>query len=130
MLRLRCDYGIVFTDYSRRYRRDAPLCIFTNCLDGSTITSQLAMTLGGSLFPGALGSMLIEILPFLRGIASSIQQKLGDDSPSLIPTVMAAYAMTSFLTGFVFIALGALGCGRLVSRLCLSNRDLDLDHLR
>ncbi|KAF9814401.1 hypothetical protein IEO21_05135 [Rhodonia placenta] len=73
------------------------------------------MTLGGSLFPGALGSMLIEILPFLRGIASSIQQKLGDDSPSLIPTVMAAYAMTSFLTGFVFIALGALGCGRLLS---------------
>lgn len=39
---------------------------------GSTIASQIAMTFGGSLFPGALGSMSIELLPFLRGIALSI----------------------------------------------------------
>ena len=80
----------------------------------STITSQVSMTLGGSLFPGALGSMLIEILPFLRGIASSIQDTLGSDSPNLLPTVLAAYAMTSLLIGTVFVILGALRCGRLV----------------
>lgn len=70
------------------------------------------MTLGGSLFPGALGSMLIEILPFLRGIATSIQNRMGADSPSLLPTVMAAYAMTSFLTGAVFLVLGVFRCGK------------------
>lgn len=82
------------------------------------------MTLGGSLFPGALGSMLIEILPFLRGIASSIQEKLGSDSPSLLPTVLAAYAMTSLLTGAVFTILGALRCGRLVRGRCVLERTI------
>jgi hypothetical protein len=77
--------------------------------------SQITMTLGGSLFPGALGSMLIEVLPFLRAIASNIQAKLGDEDPHLIPTVLAAYALTSFLVGAVFTALAVARCGRLVS---------------
>ena len=80
----------------------------------STILSQLAMTLGGSLFPGALGAMFLEILPFLRSIATSIQDKLGDGHPGVLPTVMATYALTSLLTGIVFLGLGALRCGRLV----------------
>jgi len=75
------------------------------------------MTLGGSLFPGALGAMLIEILPFLRGIGSDIQRALGDDSPALVPTVMVAYALTSFLIGILFIGLGAFKAGRLVRSL-------------
>ncbi|KAJ7704782.1 sulfate transporter family-domain-containing protein [Mycena rosella] len=81
----------------------------------STLTSQLAMTLGGSRFPGALGAMLIEILPFLRGVATEIRSVLGDDHPGLIPTVMAAYALTSFLTGAAFILLGVLKLGNLVA---------------
>ena len=64
------------------------------------------MTLGGSLLPGALGAMLIEILPFLRGIGSDIQQTLGDDNPALVPTVMVANALTSFIVGIVFVVLG------------------------
>lgn len=72
------------------------------------------MTFGGSLFPGALGAMLIEILPFLQGIGSDIQRDLGDDSPALVPTVMVAYALTSFLIGFVFLVLGVLKAGFLV----------------
>ena len=73
------------------------------------------MTLGGSRFPGGLGAMLIEILPFLRGIASDIQRVLGDDNPALVPTVMVAYALTSFLIGVTFLALGLSRAGRLVS---------------
>lgn len=80
----------------------------------STIVSQMVMTLGGSLIPGALGAMLIEILPFLRGIGSDIQHTLGNDNPALIPTVMVAYALTSFLIGIVFVALGAFKAGILV----------------
>lgn len=70
--------------------------------------------MGGSRFSGAIGSMLVEVLPFLRAIASTIRDTLGDDNPALIPTVMTAYAMTSILTGLVFLTLGALKCGRLV----------------
>ena len=72
------------------------------------------MTLGGSLIPGALGAMLIEILPLLRGIGSDIHSVLGDDSPALVPTVMVAYALTSFLVGFIFVALGVFKAGILV----------------
>lgn len=81
----------------------------------STALSQVAMTLGGSRFPGALGAMLIEILPFLRGVGSDIRNTLGSDHPGLVPTVMVAYASTSFLTGFLFIALGLLKLGKVVS---------------
>lgn len=72
------------------------------------------MTLGGSRFPGAMGAMLIEILPFLRGVGSDIRDVLGNDNPALIPTVFAAYALTSFLTGFLFVVLGLLKLGNLV----------------
>ena len=82
----------------------------------STILSQIAMTLGGSRFPGALGAMLIEILPLLRGIGSDIEHALGDDSPALIPTVMVAYALTSFLIGIISIALGVFKAGLLVRK--------------
>ncbi|KAJ7183788.1 hypothetical protein C8R46DRAFT_1344499 [Mycena filopes] len=81
----------------------------------STLTSQIAMTLGGSRFPGALGAMLMEILPFLRGVANDIRGALGDDHPGLVPTVMAAYALTSFLTGFAFVVLGLLRLGTVVA---------------
>ncbi|KAJ7681992.1 sulfate transporter family-domain-containing protein [Mycena polygramma] len=81
----------------------------------STLASQVVMTLGGSGFPGALGAMLMEILPFLRGVANDIRSALGDDHPGLIPTVMAAYALTSFLTGLAFIILGLLRLGTLVA---------------
>lgn len=81
------------------------------------------MTFGGSLFPGALGAMLIEILPFLRGIGSDIRDALGDDNPALIPTVMVAYAMTSFLVGLVFLILGALRAGQVVRGSSRSHRN-------
>ena len=79
----------------------------------STIISQLALTLGGSRLPGVLGSMLIEILPFLRAIASEIQSKLGHDHPGVLPTTAVAYALTSLLLGAVFLIVGALRCGSL-----------------
>ncbi|KAF7352091.1 hypothetical protein MVEN_01171900 [Mycena venus] len=81
----------------------------------SGLISQSAMTLGGSRFPGATGTMLIEILPFLRGMANDIRGVLGNDHPGLIPTVMAAYALTSFLTGAAFFILGILKLGNLVA---------------
>ena len=73
------------------------------------------MTLGGSLFPGALGAMLIEVLPFMRDVASDIRDALGDDNPAVVPTVMVAYSLSSFLIGIIFLVLGALGLGRFVS---------------
>ena len=105
--------------YIMRYLKLVSCCTFS-CrqlirINDSTILSQLVMTLGGSLIPGALGAMLIEILPFLRNIASDIQRVLGDDNPALVPTVMFAYALTSLMIGALFIALGVFKAGILVS---------------
>ncbi|KAI5305011.1 hypothetical protein KEM56_005505 [Ascosphaera pollenicola] len=77
----------------------------------STIVSQLVLTLGGSKFPGALGGMLVEVLPFLRALASDIQGVMGKDNPKLVPTVVVAYAMTSVLIGLAFSILGLLRLG-------------------
>ncbi|KAJ7118124.1 hypothetical protein C8R44DRAFT_923357 [Mycena epipterygia] len=90
----------------------------------STITSQVAVALGGSRFPGALAGMLVEILPFLQGVASNIRSVLGDDHPGLVPTVMAAYALTSFLTGAAFVILGLLKLGNFVRMSCFSHLSL------
>jgi MFS superfamily sulfate permease-like transporter len=80
------------------------------------MASQLVMTLGGSGFHGGLGAMLVEVLPFVRGLANDIRAALGDDHPGLIPTVMVAYALASLLTGGIFILLGLLKLGNLVRR--------------
>ena len=50
---------------------------------------------------------LVEIMPLLRGIGSDVQHTLGDDSPALMTTLMVANALTGFLVGIVFVALGA-----------------------
>lgn len=57
--------------------------------------------------------MLAEALPFLRNIATSIQQELSPEHPGVLPTTMVAYALTSLLLGGVFFVLAALRCGRL-----------------
>ncbi|KAF2175518.1 hypothetical protein K469DRAFT_500916, partial [Zopfia rhizophila CBS 207.26] len=80
----------------------------------STIISQLTLSLGGSLFSGVLGSMLLEILPFLREIASTIQRKLPDKEDAVLPTVMAAYAVTSLTLGAVLALICALRWERFV----------------
>jgi SulP family sulfate permease len=72
------------------------------------------VALGGSRFPGAVAGMLVEILPFLQGVASNIRSVLGDNHPGLVPTVMVAYALTSFLTGAAFVILGILKLGKFV----------------
>ncbi|KAF7289697.1 Sulfate transporter [Mycena chlorophos] len=81
----------------------------------SNITSQVTMSLGGSRIPGAVGAMLIEILPLLRNVTNDIQTALGPAHPGLLPTVVVAYALTSLLTGTGFILLGSLKIGGLVA---------------
>lgn len=80
------------------------------------VISQLVYTLGGSIFKGGNGSMMIEVVPFYRIIAKDIASVVGEENPtSMIATMMVAYALSSILTGFVFLMLGALHLGVLIS---------------
>lgn len=43
------------------------------------IISQLIFTLGGSIFPGGNGSMMIEAVPFFHILVNIIESEIGDD---------------------------------------------------
>lgn len=50
--------------------------------------------------------------PFLHSLVFTIDKEVS--SEKVIPTVMAAFALSSVITGLVFFALGALKSGRLL----------------
>ncbi|KAK4687198.1 sulfate permease, SulP family, partial [Tremellales sp. Uapishka_1] len=82
---------------------------FTSC-----IISQLTFSLGGSIFGGGNGSMMIEAVPFFHILVNIIQNECGDDPVAIVSTTMAAFAFSSILTGLVFMALGTFKLGALI----------------
>ena len=80
------------------------------------------MTMDGSLFSGALGAMLIEILPFLRGIGSDIRRTIGEDIPALIPLSWVPMALRIFSLASSSKHWSVFKPGRLVSSIQSSAR--------
>ncbi|KAG1744926.1 sulfate transporter family-domain-containing protein [Suillus paluster] len=81
----------------------------------STVVAQLVYCLGGSSFAGANGSMMIEVVPFFHILAATIAREIGDEYPKeIIATTIAAYALSSVLTGLTFFLLGYLRLGVLI----------------
>ncbi|KAF8883675.1 sulfate transporter family-domain-containing protein [Mucidula mucida] len=79
----------------------------------STLLSQLTYTLGASQFPGANGSMMIEVVPFFHLIAMSIASDL--EAPGeILATTLVSYALSSILTGLAFFLLGYLKLGAVI----------------
>lgn len=81
----------------------------------SCIVSQLTYSLGGSIFKGAIGSEMIEVVPFFHKMAFTILAQLGaDNRAAVLATTITAYAMSSILTGVVFFAMGRFRLGSLI----------------
>lgn len=81
----------------------------------STVVAQLVYCLGGSSFAGANGSMMIEVVPFFHILASTIARDIGDSYPKeIIATTIAAFVLSSILTGLTFFLLGYLRLGVLI----------------
>jgi hypothetical protein len=81
----------------------------------STIVSQMVFTCGGSAFKGAVGSMMIEVMPFLHIICGIIEKEMeGSESKAVLATIMCAYAMSCVMTGIVFLLLGVLKLGNFI----------------
>jgi SulP family sulfate permease len=82
----------------------------------SCIISQLTFSLGGTAFQGGVGSEMIEVVPFFHKMAYMILDEIGTGDPeAVLATVITSYALSSILTGIVFLLLGALRLGDLVS---------------
>ncbi|KAJ3203491.1 hypothetical protein HDU67_010150, partial [Dinochytrium kinnereticum] len=85
----------------------------------STVISQIVFALGGSAFKGANGSMMIEVMPFLHIMVKQIEGRLvvpGEetDTKGVLATIMVAYAMSTVVTGLVFLGLGVFKLGNLI----------------
>ncbi|KOS14553.1 vacuole protein [Malassezia pachydermatis] len=80
------------------------------------VISQLVYSLGGSIFKAGNGSMMIEVVPFYHILVKVIVKKVGDDNAvSIVATTMVAFALSSILTGLLFLLLGTLRLGILIS---------------
>lgn len=81
----------------------------------SSLISQLVFTFGGSRFKGAVGSMMIEVMPFLHLMCEIIESKMrGADSRGITATIMVAYASSTILTGIIFLLLGVFRLGNMI----------------
>jgi len=81
----------------------------------SCIVSQLTYSCGGSIFKGAIGSEMIEVVPFFHKMAFTILARIGPESrDTVIATTITAYAFSSFLTGLVFFIMGRCHLGSLI----------------
>lgn len=80
------------------------------------VIAQLVYTLGGSIFKGGNGSMMIEVVPFYHILVQVIIKEVGEENPqSVIATTMVAFALSSFLTGLMFLLLGTFRLGVIIS---------------
>ncbi|KAI9337871.1 sulfate transporter family-domain-containing protein [Zopfochytrium polystomum] len=82
----------------------------------STFICQLIFTLGGSAFPGANGSMMIEVMPFLHIMVRIIEDYMGSNAApeAVLATIMVAYAVSTVLTGVAFLLLGFFKLGNII----------------
>lgn len=81
----------------------------------STVISQLVYSLGGSAFKSGIGSEMIEVTPFFHSMALSINAEMaGQSQQAILATVIVTYAISSVVTGVVFLLLGKLRLGSLV----------------
>lgn len=82
----------------------------------SSIVSQLVYSLGGSAFKAGVGSEMIEVTPFFHAMAAAIATDIGEDQPdAIISTTITTYAVSSVITGVIFLLLGKFKLGQLVS---------------
>ncbi|KAF9156099.1 hypothetical protein BG015_007276 [Linnemannia schmuckeri] len=82
----------------------------------SCIVSQLVISLGGSAFKGGNGSMMIEVVPFLHIMAETVVARVGaENRDAVLATTILAYALSSVMTGAVFMALGYFELGSLIA---------------
>jgi SulP family sulfate permease len=71
--------------------------------------------MGGSHFKGAVGSMMIEVMPFLHIMCGTIESIMsGSSKHDIVATIMVAYACSTILTGIVFILIGVFKLGNVV----------------
>ncbi|KAI1065680.1 hypothetical protein LB507_000286 [Fusarium sp. FIESC RH6] len=80
----------------------------------STIVSQITFS-SGSIFKGAVGSELIEVVPFFHNMAGKITEVVGEENPdAVIATTIVSFSVSAMMTGLVFYLMGRFKVGYMV----------------
>ncbi|KAF5022936.1 hypothetical protein F66182_5002 [Fusarium sp. NRRL 66182] len=80
----------------------------------STIVSQITFS-SGSIFKGAVGSELIEVVPFFHNMAAKITEVVGEENPdAVIATTIVSFSLSAMITGLVFYLMGRFKVGYMV----------------
>lgn len=80
----------------------------------STIVSQITFS-SGSIFKGAVGSELIEVVPFFHNMAAKITEVVGEENPdAVIATTIVSFSISAMMTGLVFYLMGRFKVGYMV----------------
>jgi len=82
----------------------------------STIVSQLVFSMQGSGIKGAVGSMMIEVMPFLFTMARIVRSVMSAEErhTAVMATLTVCYTLSTLLTGVVFLVLGYMKLGNTV----------------
>lgn len=108
------SYGMIMFPTSNavfsNFGADGVSMFFISC-----ILAQLIYTLGGSIFQGGNGSMMIEVVPFYHILVQVIMNTVGDDRKALVSTTMVSFALSAIFTGAMFYALGKFRLGVIIS---------------
>lgn len=82
----------------------------------SSAISQFVYSLGGSGFLGVNGSMMIEVMPFLHMLVTIVNESLPNAPDEvLLSNIVVSYALSTLMTGLVFLVLGFSKLGSLTS---------------
>ncbi|KXN68546.1 hypothetical protein CONCODRAFT_26477, partial [Conidiobolus coronatus NRRL 28638] len=80
----------------------------------STVIAQLTFASGASKFAFGNGGFMVEVIPFVHILCQLVINDVGEDSEQLLPTVMVAFALSTILTGVVFLLLGWFKLGSIM----------------
>ncbi|RHY28580.1 hypothetical protein DYB32_005866 [Aphanomyces invadans] len=69
---------------------------------------------GMSSFDCSVGMMMVENVPFMHTLSLSIVAEVGASSPTALPTILVAYALSSVVVGCMFYALGYFKLGSVI----------------
>ena len=107
------SFGPVFFPASFVFPDAIPRSIGVQMFLFSTVVCQVVMS-SVSIFPCAMGLMMVENLPFMHTIADEVQHRHGHGTLESMSTVMMAFAVSSVVVGIFFYLLGALNLGSAV----------------
>ncbi|KAI8911753.1 sulfate transporter family-domain-containing protein [Gorgonomyces haynaldii] len=109
------SYGIIIFPASDPHMPSTASQAGISMFLASSLISQIVFSFGGSGFSGAVGSMMIEVIPFLHLMVEQIEHTMqGASDAAIMSTVMTAYAMSTVLTGITFLLLGIFKLGTII----------------